>query len=97
MTNHTGSGKPGRAGFDGWGGATARVPGGSPGRVRHQRVLHLDRGHAGARRPCQSVSRICWPYLASLVSPTPLTVLSSASEDGSLVAISRKVASWKIT
>ena len=30
----------------------------------------------------RSVSRICWPYLASLFSPTPLTVPSSASVVG---------------
>lgn len=42
-------------------------------------------------------SRICCPYLASLFSPTPFTVLSSARVDGASVAIWRRVASWKIT
>ena len=37
------------------------------------------------------------PYLASLVSPTPLIVPSSASVAGGAAAICRSVASWKIT
>src|SRR6516162_2179272 len=44
-----------------------------------------------------TVSSTCWPYLASFVSPTPLTWPSSASDDGRVAAISRSVASWKIT
>src|SRR5271166_297491 len=42
-------------------------------------------------------SRICSPYLASLVSPTPFTRASSSSVDGGAAAICRRVASWKIT
>src|SRR5690348_9502006 len=42
-------------------------------------------------------SRIAWPYLSSLVAPTPLTPDSSASVDGGAAAMSRRVASWKIT
>ncbi len=43
------------------------------------------------------MSKICWPYLASLVSPTPLTRASPASVAGGEAAICRRVASWKIT
>jgi hypothetical protein len=43
------------------------------------------------------MSKICWPYLASLVSPTPLTRASPASVAGGAAAICRRVASWKIT
>jgi len=42
-------------------------------------------------------SRIAWPYLSSLVSPTPLICLSSSSVDGGEAAMSRRVESWKIT
>ena len=38
-----------------------------------------------------------WPYFASLFSPTPLIVASSARLAGACVATSRSVASWKIT
>src|SRR5690349_3528354 len=44
-----------------------------------------------------STSRIAWPYLSSLVSPTPLICLSSSRVDGGEAAMSRRVASWKIT
>jgi hypothetical protein len=44
-----------------------------------------------------SVSSTCWPYLASLASPMPLTVPSSARVAGDCAAIWRSVASWKIT
>ncbi len=37
------------------------------------------------------------PYLASLASPTPPILARSASDDGCCSAISRSVASWKIT
>jgi hypothetical protein len=43
------------------------------------------------------VSRICWPYFASLFSPTPFILPSSARLVGVSVAICRRVASWKIT
>ena len=39
-------------------------------------------GAAGSGRRASSVSSICWPYLASLFSPTPLTVPSSARVAG---------------
>src|SRR5260370_33646956 len=45
----------------------------------------------------QSASRSCWPYLASLVSPMPLTLLTSARDDGDVVATSRRGSSWSIT
>jgi anti-anti-sigma factor len=41
--------------------------------------------------------RICWPYFASLLSPTPFTEASPARVAGASDAICRKVASWKIT
>src|SRR6185437_10074455 len=41
-------------------------------------------------------SRTAWPYLSSLLSPTPLTCLSSSSVDGGEAAMSRRVESWKI-
>src|SRR4029077_4019434 len=44
-----------------------------------------------------STARIAWPYLSSLVAPTPLTCLSSSSVDGGEAAMSRRVESWKIT
>src|SRR5262249_61574715 len=40
---------------------------------------------------------MAWPYLSSLVSPTPLICLSSSSVDGGEAAMSRRVESWKIT
>src|SRR5262245_19122276 len=71
-----------------------------------QQDLHVDqlvRGHpggtgdAGSGRTASSVSSTCWPYLASLLSPTPLTMPSSARVAGHRAATSRSVASWKIT
>ncbi len=56
-----------------------------------------DPADRAAGRTGQSASRSCCPYLASLVSPTPLTLPSSASEDGDVIATSLRVASWKIT
>lgn len=50
-----------------------------------------------AGRQVARVSRICWPYFASLFSPTPLILPSSARVVGQSVAIWRRVASWKIT
>src|SRR4029077_3072470 len=66
-------------------------------------LLGLVRGHsggtgaAGSGRRASSVSSTCWPYFASLLSPTPLTVPSSARVAGHRAANSRSVASWKIT
>src|SRR5690348_17298566 len=58
-------------------------------------------GSAGDRAQAQGsaarTSRMAWPYLSSLVAPTPLTPASSVSVDGGDAAISRRVASWKIT
>src|SRR5690349_25075266 len=51
----------------------------------------------GVQDVSASTSRIAWPYLSSLVSPTPLICLSSSSVDGGEAAMSRRVASWKIT
>src|SRR5690348_11717054 len=79
--------------------------GGGPGHS-HEHVippLGLLRGHSGAtgaadsERRASSVSNTCWPYLASLLSPTPLTAPSSARVAGHRAANSRSVASWKIT
>lgn len=44
-----------------------------------------------------SMSRTCWPYLASLCSPMPLIRLTASRVDGHSAAIWRRVESWKIT
>ncbi len=78
------------------------LPTGLNGRPRdgHTRLVRGHSGGTGAAdsglRAC-SVSSTCWPYLASLLSPTPLTVPSSARVAGQRAATSRSVASWKIT
>jgi hypothetical protein len=83
--------------------APAAVPA-SPGRSAGERRCptgrrwaHPPDGASGWLTAAPTVSRICCPYLASLLSPTPLTVPSSARLAGSSAAIWRSVASWKIT
>lgn len=79
---------------------TPLMPGGTQAKdvtwhVRsHRRVCSPSSG--GRSSPC-NVRSTCSPYLASLFSPTPFTLLSSASDAGAWVAISRRVASWKMT
>ncbi len=52
-------------------------------------------GHPGPS--AARTASTCSPYLASLLSPMPVTAPSPASEPGRVAAISRRVASWKIT
>jgi len=88
----------GRAGF-GLAGALA----GADGVAAAERLRGTAHPAPGAVGPggwlaaAPSVSRTCWPYLASLASPMPLTVPSSARVAGDCAAIWRSVASWKIT
>lgn len=72
-------------------------PAGSPWRHPAGGSASVPGGAAGSLAAPPSVSRICCPYLASLVSPTPLTLPSSARVAGDSAAIWRSVASWKIT
>jgi hypothetical protein len=65
-----------------------------PNRATRAPAAGRDQSSPGASA---RVVRTSAPYFASLFSPTPLIVPSSARLAGDRVAISRSVASWKIT
>ena len=67
-------------------GAASRTPGASARTT-----------HRAEPQPPATAASTPWPYFASLFSPTPLIVASSARLAGACVATSRSVASWKIT
>src|SRR5690606_21098255 len=88
----------------------ARTLPSSPARVERlqTRTLSVHTKRIFRQRPClqappnkdqesAKVASTCSPYFASLFSPTPLTVPSSSNDPGIRVAISRRVASWKMT
>ena len=60
-------------------------------------VPRLTREYPAPDHAVSSTVRTCCPYFASFASPTPLTLLNSASDVGHVAAISRRVASWNIT